>query len=181
MIIGVQLFKFRCQETEVQTGQVKCSSSPAGSRSPEVIAQSSCPSVWPCGVEGTGTYESECQLSCLPTKWASLAHFPPLKWGRRHQPHRLGAEKAHALQSFLTCLVEADSEKRWPVPGPWFQSPCADAVLHGYGGNAAGKASLPVGTLWTQVLTHTQKKGPCKGIHLGKTTHCSALVNFAFS
>lgn len=126
MIIGVQLFKFRRQETEVQTGQVKCSSSPAGSRSPEVIAQSS---VWPCGVEGTGTYESECQLSCLPTKWASLAHFPPLKWGRRHQPHRPGAEKAHASQSFLTCLVEADSEKRWPVPGfspPVLMQSCMD-------------------------------------------------------
>ena len=42
-------------------------------------------------------------------------------------------------------------------------------------------AGLPVGTPWTQSCPTLCTKGLCKGIHLGKTMHCSALVNSAFS
>lgn len=47
-------------------------------------------------MEGAGTYESECQSSTCPLSGLLWAHFPPLKWGRCHQPHRLGGEKRHA-------------------------------------------------------------------------------------
>lgn len=98
--LGSNSLSLDIRKQRSQRGQVKCSSSPAGSRSSKVIAQSPCPSVWPCGMEGTGAYESEYQSSTCPLSGLLWAPFPPLKWGRRHQPHRLGGGKRHASKAF---------------------------------------------------------------------------------
>ena len=145
VIIGVQLFKFRHQKTEAQRGQIKCSSSPAGSRSPEVIAQSPCPSVWPCGVEGTGTYESEYQLSCFPTKWASLSPFPTPKVGQASSTPRAGSWEGSCIAKLST--VPRGSRLREMLASPWplFSVPLCWCSLAWIWRRCSGQGQSPSG------------------------------------
>lgn len=78
-----------------------------GFRWPEVTAQSTCPSVRLCGVEGAGAHTSEYQPSALPALWASAHHSsslslsPPPKWGGCPLPHRLGGEEGSCISELF--------------------------------------------------------------------------------